>query len=309
MKRLFRNSSQESIIKMRELHPIHLKTLYFNWMIAKNILLIFTLFFTSSLIYGQSKTTVDISEILSSGKLPQSLELKDDLQKFIVTTEHFNSDIFGTFFNKIRVKGEYTRGLSDGKVKWNNVTVANSVNREAEYPKGNKVDYMENFTYKPSAEMLNPENFKSFTENSAYTKNLIWDMLGIEGFAWSAWNELKLNETYSAVDFNGEVDLAGMGSFENKDIKLIWTGITEQNEELCAVIDYRTFNNPLEISEGEMKFKGRSHYWGTIYVSLEDKQIEHAVLYEDVVMEMTIHGQSQKQLVDAVREISFKKVN
>lgn len=308
MKRPCRNASQASIIKMRELHPIPLITLYFNWMKTKNILLILTLFFMSSLVFGQKKTTVDISEILTSGKLPQSLELTDDLQKLVVTTEHFNSDIFGTFFNKIRVTGEYTRGLPNGKVKWNNVTIASSQNRESDYTEVGKVDYMEDFTYTPSAQMMDPDNYVSFTENGALTKNLIWDMMGIESFAWLAWNELRLNETYKAIDFNVEVDLAGQGSFENKDVRLLWSGITVQNGEFCAIIDYQTFNNPLEVSEGDTKVKGRSHYWGTIYVSLEDKQVEHAVLYEDVIMEVTIPGQPQKQLVDAVREISIKKV-
>jgi hypothetical protein len=43
-------------------------------------------------------------------------------------------------------------------------------------------------------------------------------------------------------------------------------------------------------------------------VSIEDKQIEHAVLFEDVVMEMNLPGQTSKQIIDAVREISFVKV-
>jgi hypothetical protein len=37
-----------------------------------------------------------------------------------------------------------------------------------------------------------------------------------------------------------------------------------------------------------IKGKGRSHYWGIIWVSLEDKQVEHALLFEDVIMDMTI---------------------
>jgi hypothetical protein len=99
-----------------------------------------------------------------------------------------------------------------------------------------------------------------------------------------------------------------MGSFENKDMVLTWTGITERNGEYCAVIEFRTMNNPLEYTGEGMSMKGRSHYWGTIWVSLEDKQIEHAVLFEDVVMEMNLPGQTTKQIMDAVREISFVKV-
>jgi hypothetical protein len=180
--------------------------------------------------------------------------------------------------------------------------------RDAEFTQGNPVDYMENFTYNISPDMLKPEAFATFGENSAFTKNLIWDMMGIEGFAWSSFEKLKLNVPYSNELFNGKMDLAGQGSFENKDVQITWTGISQRNGEMCAILEYRTFNNPLEYAGEGMSMKGRSHYWGTIWVSLEDKQIEHAVLYEDVVMEMNLPGQTNKQIMNAVREISFVKV-
>ncbi len=249
---------------------------------------------------AQKKIDAKVLEVL-----PQNLELKDELQKFTVTTDHFNGDIFGHFFNKMRVKGEYTRGLGNGNVKWNNVSFAMAMQREAEFPAGAPLDYMEDFTYNLSDDMLNAEAFNNFGDNSPFAKNLIWDMMAIEGFAWHAFDKLKLNEPYSDKDFNGKLDLAGQGSFENKDVQITWTGISKRNGEICAVIEYRTFNNPLEVDYENMDMKGRSHYWGTIWVSLEDKQIEHAVLYEDVVMEMFLPGQTQKQIMNAVREISF----
>ena len=274
----------------------------------KSVLLfsIATIFSVS--VHAQKLSGSKISEILSSRSLPQNLVLNDELQKYVVTTDHFNTDIFGNFFNKMRVKGEYTRGLGDGKAKWNNVTIAMAMQREAEFPAGSTVDYMENFSYSISADMLKCEAFATFGENSAFTKNLIWDMMGIEGFAWSSFEKLKLNESFADERFNGKMDLAGQGSFENKDVQILWTGISERNGETCAVIEYRTFNNPLEYAGEGMSMKGRSHYWGTIWVSLEDKQIEHAVLYEDVVMEMNLPGQTNKQIMNATREISFVKV-
>ena len=277
---------------------------------TKNILFTaFLVIITGTLAFSQKKSTVNIAEILKTGILPQNLELKDELQTYKVTTTHYNGDIFGNFFNKQQVYGEYTRGLQDGKVKWNNVTFAMSLSpdRNAEFPIGNPVDYLENFTYSPSEDMLNSDKFASFGEYSAFTKNLVWDMMGIEGFAWSAWDKLKLNESYSANDFNGKMDLAGQGSFENKDVQLTWAGVSERNGEPCAVIEYRTFNNPVEYSGEGMTMKGRSHYWGTIWVSLEDKQIENAVLFEDVTMEMNLPGQTQKQIMNATREISYIK--
>lgn len=270
------------------------------------ILSIATIFAIS--VNAQKLSESNLSEILASETLPQNLVLNDEIQKYVVTTDHFNTDIFGNFFNKMRVKGEYTRGLRNGKVKWNNVTIATAMQREVEFPAGNPVDYMEDFSYDISEDMLKPEAFATFGENSAFTKNLIWDMMGIEGFAWSSFEKLKLNVPFADERFNGKMDLAGQGSFENKDVQIMWTGISERNGETCAVIEYRTFNNPLEYSGEGMSMKGRSHYWGTIWVSLEDKQIEHAVLYEDVVMEMNLPRQTNKQIMNTTREISFVKV-
>jgi hypothetical protein len=268
----------------------------------------FLLLFAGLWAFGQPKNDVLINEVLTAKTLPQNLELKDELQKYVVTTDHFNTDIFGNFINKMRVKGEYTRGLENGKVKWNNVSIAMGMSRDAEFTAGNQVDYMEDFSYSVSEDMLKPEAFASFGENSAFTKNLVWDMMAIEGFAWYSFEKLKLNEPYASEFFNGKMDLAGQGSFENKDVRLTWTGVSQRNGENCAVIEYRTFNNPLEYAGEGMSMKGRSHYWGTIWISLEDKQIEHAVLYEDVIMEMNLPGQTQKQILNAVREISFVKV-
>jgi len=276
---------------------------------TKNFLLTTILVLTTGLMaFCQKKSNVNVAELLKAGTLPQSLELKDELQKYVVTTDHFNTDIFGNFFNKIRIKGDYTRGLPDKQVKWNNVSVAMSMLRNDEFSAGSPVAYMENFSYTVSEDMLKPEKFSTFTENSAYTKNLVWDMMGIEGLAWVNFNDLELNKPFKATFFNGKMDLAGMGSFENKDMVITWTGITERNGEYCAVIEFRTMNNPLEYTGDGMSMKGRSHYWGTIWVSVEDKQVEHAVLFEDVVMEIQLPGQTNKQIMDATREISFVKV-
>jgi hypothetical protein len=263
---------------------------------------------TGLMAVSQKKSNVNLAGLLQTGTLPQSLELKDELQKYVVITDHFNTDIFGNFFNKMRVKGEYTRGLENGKVKWNNCSVAMLMSRDAEFQQGTPLTYMEDFSYSVSEDMLKPENFTTFTENSAFAKNLIWDMMGIEGIGWMYFDKLKLNQPYKADYFNGKMNLAGKGSFENKDMQITWTGVSLRNGEQCAVIAFRTMNNPLEYSGEGMNMKGRSHYWGTIWISLEDKQIEHAVLYEDVVMEMNLPGQTSKQIMDAVREISFVKV-
>ena len=91
------------------------------------------LFFTIAILIAiqlNAQKKINISELLANGTLPQNLELKDEPQKYVVTTDHFNADIFGNFFNKMRVKGEYTRGIEDGKAKWNNVSIAMAMTRD-----------------------------------------------------------------------------------------------------------------------------------------------------------------------------------
>jgi len=242
--------------------------------------------------------------------LPKDLKLEEqNPQKYKITADYFNGDIFGNFMNKTRVSGDYTRGFKDGTVKWNNVKIANGHVREGLFENAVSQDYMENFTYAPSDKMLEAASFSSFPPNSFHTKNLVWDMLAIETFAWVYFDSLEINRTFRPGNLKEEIPLAGEGTFKNRDIQLKWTGISQMNEEVCALIEYRTFDNPLVVDTEQIKIKGRSHYWGTIWVSLKDKQIEHAILFEDVVMDMKMQGQANGQLINTTREISFEKIN
>jgi len=47
-----------------------------------------------------------------------------------------------------------------------------------------------------------------------------------------------------------------------------------------------------------MNLKGRSDYWGEIWVSLTTKQIEYGTLYESMVGEMKLPGQETAQVVN-----------
>ena len=76
-----------------------------------------------------------------------------------------------------------------------------------------------------------------------------------------------------------------------------------------AIIKYSVMNNPLKLETDYIKMSGRSHYWGEVYVSLSDKQIEYAALSEDVVTDVSIKGQEGNILGYTVRNISLLKIN
>jgi hypothetical protein len=268
------------------------------------LLLVFCAWFEAS---GQQKS-MDISQYLK--KLPANLELREDKpQHYRMTADYFNNDILGNFMNKMRVSGEYTRGIPGGRVQWNNVYVANSDQRDKSFPQGEKQEFMENFAYIPSEKMMLESSFEGFPQQLVHLKNLVWDMMGIEAFAWLYFDSLELNQYHDARLINGAVEMDGIGVFENRNIKLKWSGISEIGGEICAVIEYLAMDNPLQVEFGDMKMKGRSHYWGSIMVSLEDKQIEHAVMFEDVVMNLKLPGQTTNQLLNATREIVIERIN
>ena len=68
--------------------------------------------------------------------------------------------------------------------KWNNVRIAKSQQLSGEFGIGDSQAFIENFTYQPSDKILQPDFFKDFPMDAVQVKNLVWDMAGIETFAW-----------------------------------------------------------------------------------------------------------------------------
>ena len=79
-------------------------------------------------------------------------------------------------------------------------------------------------------------------------------------------------------------------TLKNRRIELTWIGHSERNGEECALIRYEAFFNRFDMQLGESSIDGLSHYWGLIWVSLTDKQVEHATLNEHV--SLRVHGES-----------------
>ena len=242
-------------------------------------------------------------------ELPKNLSLKESKpQNYLLTVDYYTRDIYGNLAGRMCVTAEYTRALPGGLARWQNVRVAKTEDPNSPLGQGQLQEHMQGLTYKPTGDTFDPKFFKDFPPAAMETKVLIWDMLSIEVWAWNYFDKLKLNEPYRPESGGQTYQLAGSGSFQNKDLKLTWVGISKMNSEACAFLQYESLFNPLDISTPAMKMKGRTNYWGNIWVSLEDKQIEHATLYEDGLMEMLFEGQSEKILINVFREITFQKV-
>jgi hypothetical protein len=248
--------------------------------------------------------------LAQSWRLPQGSSVVDKAPRtYRFTVDHTVTDTTGQVVQRQRVSGDYTRGLPGGQAAWSRVTLAES-NGPAEISEpGRKRAFMEGFRYAtgPASldETMKPDFFKAFPPDAVFERNLVWDTGMIEMFGQDQFDHLTLNTPYRLLSGH-DVKMPGVGTFHNRDVRLTWIGRSRRNGQDCAVIEYRAFFNPLEIANTGMTLKGRSHYWGAIWVSTSSKQIEYATLYEDVLGEMKIAGQDAPRTISVFRSGIFE---
>ncbi len=232
--------------------------------------------------------------------------VEDGPQAYRMTTIWHNRGINGDATAKFVITGNYTRALGDGMVRWNNVQIR--VFGDPSQPESDTIpqEWMENFTYKSPDDIADQELFFEFPsdESTHLLRTLVWDAIAFEVFAWDYFDQLKLNEPLTPADFaNMTVQMADWGTIGMKDLRLTWLGISKMNGEICALIQCESFMNPVR----SLGITGRSLYWGRIWVSLEDKQIEYGKFNEDVNMEMGASDDS-KRFLNVQREVEFKRI-
>lgn len=271
-------------------------------------LMIISVLATSDICSGQ--ISAEIEKYLE--KLPSGKPKNDgSLQTYRMTAIYTNRDLYGNFTGKTKVSGDYKRGHENCYVSWNNVYIANSDNLTGPFTEGNKQDYMDNIKYIPSSKLLDESTFKDFpsTPENVFARNLIWDMMAIENFAWEYSDSLELNRKFVIHDTGGEFNMAEIGTYEHSGIQLCRTGISIMNNEVCAVIEYRAIDNKIELSVGTMKTRGTEQYWGTTWISLDTRQIEYAEMYSGTIQEIEISGLKDKFLVKTIRELWVERIN
>jgi len=241
-------------------------------------------------------------------RLPRQLQLRQDgPRSYRFICDYLYTEPLGNPLWKERMSAEYTRTSAGGGARWSNVRIARAKGFEEPFPEGEVQPFMEGFEYVlgSAKDTLKPEFFRGFPAADMKPKNLVWDTHMIEDFAWRYFDKLELNRPYALQTAPEDVPLAGAGTFQNRRVELTWTGISKRADRICALIRYEAFGNKFEASAGNVIARGRSHYWGEIWVSLRDKQIEYATLLEDVLTEVSPPGQPAKQLFSVFRKGTF----
>jgi hypothetical protein len=224
------------------------------------------------------------------------------------TVNYTSANTQGETIYRQVITGDYTRGLPKGDVAWHHVTVANAVGAEAPFHTAQTRGFMEGFEYHDDQGItFTPDFFKSFPVTAVIERNLIWDTGMLEAYGQNYFDQFKLNEPFHPGSHQ-IISMPNVGTFNSRDTVLEWIGNSQRNGEDCALIRYQSFFNPLQIASAGMTLKGRSDYWGEIWVSIATKQIEFATLYESVVGEMKLPGPSTTQVINVFRSGEFAPI-
>ncbi len=238
---------------------------------------------------------------------------KNEIQKYQAKINWQNRNLDGSYINMNVASALYARGLEGDYVKWNNVRTAEIKDTAKLTPEGKLLEFAEGFTYKAEGEnIFKEEMYKTIPNNyKDLIKWFVWDAAALETYGLLYLDSLSLNVPFKPPYFNNNLvgQIENWGTIGLKSLIITWTGITKINEKYCAVIEYHSFFNPVNAVSNGMEIRSRSLYWGTIYVSLDKRQIEYGTINEDMPLELAIPGVPQKQLVDLQRQVEFTKVD
>ena len=234
-----------------------------------------------------------------------------ELQEYDVTLKWQNLDaISGNKFNCNITKAIYIVGLDNEYVGWKNFNLAQINDFNQKVFKWTALPSFNNFTYKVNdTDFLKEDFYKNIPpEQRDLAKWLVSDAIQMQGLAWYVFDSLEFNKEFiPKLLENYDVKFEDWVTFSSRYQKLIWSGITKYNNEICAIVKFESLYNLVEIDNEDMSVKGRSLYYGEMWISLEDKQVEYASMVEDVIMKLKGPLFDKEQLIDLQREIIFDK--
>src|SRR6056297_9767 len=235
----------------------------------------------------------------------------NEIQEYDVTLKWQNlHPISGHKINCNAVKATYRVGLDNDSVEWENVSITQIVDFKQTLPKTTELPLFNGFKYKAKDTAFLSKNFyKDIPVDQQYlAKWLVSDAMQMQGLAWYVFDSLAFKKTFTPKLLeNNDLKFEDWVTFTSRYQKIIWSGISKHNHEICAIVQFESYYNPLKIDNKQMQVKGRSLYYGEMWISLSDKQVEYASMLEDVIMKLKSPVFPEEQLINLQREVIFTK--
>ncbi|MDR2039077.1 MAG: hypothetical protein LBQ60_14230 [Bacteroidales bacterium] len=231
-------------------------------------------------------------------KVPES-------QKYEIIVKRQGSDpVNGAKIFADAAKGIYYAKGKDS-LKWENVTTSKIKSIHHDFSEGTPLPVLNHFTYKSmSAPFMNEDFYKNIPQDQVdWAMMLLTDAFMMHEYKLLILDSLEFNRPYLPRDMSGnDIVMSGLDfNFASEYLQFLWDSFTIYNDKLCAVVRFESFFNLM----GNRQSKGRSMYYGEMFISLDNKQIEYARMVEDVVLQQK---ESKEKWMDMQRLVVLNKV-
>jgi len=169
---------------------------------------------------------------------------KSGTQEYQVRLKWQNLDaIRGASFNCNALKARYISGMKGDSVCWKDVSLASISDFQQQEYIGIHLPSFDGFSYKiDETNFLSNEFYAAIQpEYRDIAKWLVSDAVQMQGLAWYVFDSLEYNKAFTPEFLkNYDIKFKDWVTFTSRYQKLIRTGISKMNNEVCAVIKFES---------------------------------------------------------------------
>jgi hypothetical protein len=130
---------------------------------------------------------------------------------------------------------------------------------------------------------------------------------------FEAWGQMYLDSLELNIPFypdffqNHQGDFEQSVSFTTKKLSITWLGYSKINGKECILVHFKSMYSPFVVDNDMEIVNGRSCFWGNIWILPDTRQIESAIMNEDIVMHTKFKNNDFEQQLNIQREVIYEK--
>lgn len=231
--------------------------------------------------------------------------------KYRMTIDWENRNLLGASIHRNIVSGFFVSKLENdtNTTRWSDIELKTISNGNQETI---KLTNLEGLEYQIIGDNITTLDFySSFPQESIeLIRWFVQDQGTFDVFGIMYLDSLEFCKPFKPGFFqNQRTDFVDYVNVTSMNIELEWIGISKKNKKVCALINFKGMYSPLDSDTDVMKLNARTCYWGTIWVSLPDRQIEYGLMNEDVIIDMKLKQDNVKKSINLQRQIVLEKVD
>ena len=132
--------------------------------------------------------------------------------------------------------------------------------------------------------------------------------------AFEAWGQVYLDSLELNVPFypdffqNQQADFEQSVNFNTQKLSITWLGYSKVNGKDCVLVYFKSMYSPYLVDNDMVVVNGRSCFWGNIWILPDTRQIEYAIMNEDIVSHTKFKANDFELQRNTQREVTYEKV-